>query len=131
MAAPTIRDVLRRLAPSWARRHYHVARRWLEGYVYGLKVRRLVDDLTPEWPKAMIRLGREADGGYLVPDDLSGIVACFSPGVDVIAAFELDLQRRQTPRLMARPPGSTLLPSRNASSVTGRMILATRPCNHG
>ena len=36
----------------------------------------------------LIRLGCDGDGGYLVPDDLSGITACFSPGVDNRASFE-------------------------------------------
>jgi hypothetical protein len=35
----------------------------------------------------LIRLGSKNDGGYLVPDDLDGIVACFSPGVSRIANF--------------------------------------------
>jgi hypothetical protein len=39
----------------------------------------------------LIRVGGEADGGYLVPDDLSGIAVCFSPGVEDIAGFERDL----------------------------------------
>jgi len=38
----------------------------------------------------MRRLGPSGDGGYLVPDDLNGIVACFSPGVNDVAGFELD-----------------------------------------
>jgi hypothetical protein len=46
------------------------------------------------WPydvgKAMIRLGSENDGGYLVPDELDGITACFSPGVDKTTDFERD-----------------------------------------
>jgi hypothetical protein len=37
---------------------------------------------------ALIRLGAPADGGYLVPDDLAGIHACFSPGVSSVSAFE-------------------------------------------
>jgi hypothetical protein len=40
--------------------------------------------------KDLIRLGPEGDGGYLVPDDLAGIKACFSPGVDLISGFESD-----------------------------------------
>ena len=36
----------------------------------------------------LIRIGADADGGYLVPNDLSGLTACFSPGVDDIASFE-------------------------------------------
>ena len=42
----------------------------------------------------LIRIGGNGDGGYLVPDDLDGIVACFSPGVDRIAQFELTLAQR-------------------------------------
>jgi len=30
-------------------------------------------------------------GGYLVPDDFSGIAACFSPGVSTISGFEKDI----------------------------------------
>jgi hypothetical protein len=42
----------------------------------------------------LIRLGPLGDGGYLVPDDLDGITACFSPGVGVISSFEEDCARR-------------------------------------
>ncbi len=38
----------------------------------------------------LIRLGPNGDGGYLVPDDLIGIEACFSAGVDQISEFESD-----------------------------------------
>lgn len=36
----------------------------------------------------LIRIGGPSDGGYLVPDDLDGIAACFSPGVATSSAFE-------------------------------------------
>jgi len=42
----------------------------------------------------LIRLGGDGDGGYLIPDDLVGIDACFSPGVSTIAHFEEDLAAR-------------------------------------
>jgi hypothetical protein len=42
----------------------------------------------------LIRLGGDRDGGYVVPDDLDGVAACFSPGVDVTASFEGDLIMR-------------------------------------
>ena len=42
----------------------------------------------------LIRVGGEGDGGYLIPDDLSGVAACFSPGVSTIAHFEEDLAAR-------------------------------------
>jgi len=39
--------------------------------------------------KQLIRVGtRYGDGGYLLPDDLDGIEACFSPGVGPEALFE-------------------------------------------
>src|SRR6185312_7257908 len=42
----------------------------------------------------LVRLGCAGDGGYLVPDDIEGIVACFSPGVDDRATFEEALVAR-------------------------------------
>jgi hypothetical protein len=44
--------------------------------------------------KPLIRIGPDGDGGYLLPDDLGGIVACFSPGVDQESRFELQLAER-------------------------------------
>lgn len=43
---------------------------------------------------ALIRLGPERDGGYVIPDDLAGIEACFSPGVSGISGFERDCAER-------------------------------------
>ena len=40
--------------------------------------------------KELIRLGPKGDGGYLLPDDLAGIEACFSPGVSFLSGFEKD-----------------------------------------
>jgi hypothetical protein len=42
----------------------------------------------------LIRIGPDGDGGYLVPDDLSGIEYCFSPGVSTESGFEADLAAR-------------------------------------
>lgn len=42
----------------------------------------------------LVRLGPTGDGGYLVPDDLDGIEACFSPGVGLISGFEKDCADR-------------------------------------
>ncbi|WP_417749655.1 hypothetical protein [Rosistilla oblonga] len=42
----------------------------------------------------LIRLGPKCDGGYLVPDDLSGLAACFSAGVSTESGFELDCAER-------------------------------------
>lgn len=49
----------------------------------------------------MIRLGSHGDGGYVVPDDLDGLAACFSPGVSTVADFELSLAERGVPSFMA------------------------------
>jgi hypothetical protein len=39
----------------------------------------------------LIRVGGPGDGGYLLPDDLTEIRTCFSPGVSNTANFELEL----------------------------------------
>jgi len=49
----------------------------------------------------LIRLGEFGDGGYLVPDDLRGIAACYSPGVSEQATFEMDLAKRGIMSFMA------------------------------
>ena len=65
-------------------------------------VRRLVERLHPiTTDKELIRIGGEGDGGYLVPDDLGGIVACFSPGVGAVASFEATLVARGIPCYLA------------------------------
>ncbi len=43
--------------------------------------------------KELIRIGGDADGGYLVPDDLEGLSGCFSPGVAYTATFELEMAK--------------------------------------
>ena len=66
--------------------------------------------MTPqESDTPLIRLGDFGDGGYLVPDDLRGIAACYSPGVSEQASFEMDMAKRGIPSFMAdasvtRPP---------------------------
>jgi hypothetical protein len=65
-------------------------------------VRALVARLHPlatEHP--LIRLGGRADGGYLVPDDLDDIAACFSPGVDNRVSFERSIIARGIPCYLA------------------------------
>ncbi|CAN2213681.1 Methyltransferase FkbM [Candidatus Nanopelagicaceae bacterium] len=39
----------------------------------------------------LIRLGGLNDGGYLIPNVLEGVTACFSPGVSTNSSFEWDL----------------------------------------
>jgi len=45
-------------------------------------------------PKQLIRFGETGDGGYLLPDDLEGIVASFSPGVSDTMDFDLEIADR-------------------------------------
>lgn len=44
--------------------------------------------------KQLIRFGPDTDGGYLIPDDIEGIEACFSPGVSKVSGFELECANR-------------------------------------
>ena len=55
----------------------------------------LISKLTP-WDCGiqLIRIGGDGDGGYILPDDMEGVVACFSPGVSDSAVFEEDLIQR-------------------------------------
>ncbi|MFL6758753.1 FkbM family methyltransferase [Sphingomonas sp.] len=56
---------------------------------------RLLDALRPwQTEHPLIRIGGDHDGGYLLPDDLQGIVACFSPGVSDQSSFEEDILAR-------------------------------------
>lgn len=60
------------------------------------KLINLINDLAPiaidKVP--LIRMGSAYDGGYLIPDDMDGIEACFSPGVGNLIDFELDCLNR-------------------------------------
>ena len=54
-------------------------------------LRRFIERLHPQTTNIpLIRMGGGQDGGYLLPDDLDGIAALFSPGVDQNSAFEAD-----------------------------------------
>jgi hypothetical protein len=53
------------------------------------ELKALIHKLFPiSTDKDLIRLGPKGDGGYLIPNDLDGIKACFSPGVESISGFE-------------------------------------------
>lgn len=79
----------------------------VNNYVYknNLCIRRLIPKKCIEeflqninvFKTNLIRLGNEGDGGYLVPDDLNGIEACFSPGVADNVDFEKALAERKIP----------------------------------
>jgi hypothetical protein len=55
------------------------------------KIQSLLQKLYPvSCDKELIRFGPKGDGGYLLPNDLEGIEACFSPGVAFVSGFEKD-----------------------------------------
>lgn len=59
------------------------------------RLHHLVDRMRPVKTRfPLIRIGCNHDGGYLVPDDLNDISACFSPGVEVNSSFEMDLLKK-------------------------------------
>ena len=59
------------------------------------RILQLIDRLRPvTTSRSLIRVGGGMDGGYLIPDDVKEISACFSPGVGPVASFEMDLARR-------------------------------------
>lgn len=82
------------LARSRALRALH----WTPDVVPRAQLAACFDSLSVRDPGIpLIRVGGDRDGGYLVPDDLEGIVACFSPGVDDRASFEAALVERGIP----------------------------------
>lgn len=58
-------------------------------------LRALLRSLRPvDGGHALVRIGPDGDGGYLVPDDLDGITDVFSPGVATESGFEAELAER-------------------------------------
>jgi hypothetical protein len=58
-------------------------------------IRYFIQKLRPHLTQyKLLRIGSENDGGYLVPDDLEGIEAIYSPGVDKNSSFELFFAER-------------------------------------
>lgn len=55
----------------------------------------IIELLVPQpCPFQLVRIGGTGDGAYLVPDDLDGIEACYSPGVNNFKNFEDELTNR-------------------------------------
>lgn len=78
------------------------------------EVRALVQAMRPRHDQgALVRVGSEGDGGYLVPNELHGIEGVFSPGVDDKITFEMDMMKRGVrshlldASIDAVPPGLT------------------------
>jgi hypothetical protein len=64
----------------------------VDDLLYKQKIRAAVEILKPKpSPYPLVRMGGDQDGAYLIPDDLAGIDACFSPGVEYRKYFEDDL----------------------------------------
>ncbi len=65
------------------------------------QLRALLGRLSPlSSDKELIRMGPRGDGGYLLPDDLAGIEALFSPGVNEVSGFELEAMFAPTDELL-------------------------------
>ena len=75
---------------------------WVEKATPLNDVASLIRRLRPQAPRApLTRIGGSSDGGYLLPDDLDGIVASLSPGVATECGFDEELARRGIDVLMA------------------------------
>lgn len=60
-----------------------------------LDIKYILEIIKPKKnPYTLIRVGGKYDGGYLIPNDLKDIKACFSPGVSNRKDFEDDLAKR-------------------------------------
>ncbi|MDA7963790.1 hypothetical protein [Ruegeria sp.] len=80
----------------------------------------------------LIRVGDFGDGGYLLPNDLEDIVACFSPGVSQQSSFEMDLAKYGIPSFMAdgsvdepvlNVPGSVFV-KKHLAATTGQDVIS-------
>jgi Methyltransferase FkbM domain len=66
------------------------------------RVRALIGRMRPLTTEhELVRIGGLGDGGYLVPGDLAGVDACFSPGVSTVSTFEQELADRGIPCFLA------------------------------
>ena len=77
---------------------------------------RVLASMKPvETEHPLIRVGEDDDGGYLIPDDLDGIEACFSPGVGPVSCFEQGMLDRgiRTFQIDASVESSPLADPRN------------------
>lgn len=75
---------------------------WIEKVARCNDVGALVDRLKPTATLGGLRrYGSRADGGYLIPDDLDGIVACISPGVAFECSFDEAMAARGMDVFMA------------------------------
>ncbi|WP_419906985.1 FkbM family methyltransferase [Hoeflea sp.] len=87
-----------RVVGWYVKRKGFLVERWV-GHQAVSQLLQSLQPVTTQHP--LLRLGGNADGGYLVPDDLEGISACFSPGVGDSSDFENDLARRDIRSFLA------------------------------
>jgi hypothetical protein len=80
---------------AFRRRNFELVRSTPRSELLGL-----IESMRPR-DVGLVRLGPDADGGYLLPDDLVGIAAVFSPGVSDESGFELGLASRGVDVYMA------------------------------
>lgn len=82
-------------------------------------------------PMPLVRIGPDGDGGYLLPDDLEGIRASFSPGVSHQIGFDKEIAARGIPCFLADasvegpqnpPPGITFEPLFLGEKSAGEVI---------
>ena len=86
----------------------------------------LINKLRPvSCGKELIRLGPKRDGGYLVPDDLEGIHACFSAGIGHTSGFELDCANMGMNVFLADNSVEELPESHELFKFTKKYIAAT------
>lgn len=99
MVQPIIPQTLR----AWVSRNLEIrARRHLRkrGYLVQKRpgrapIQAVIDLLKPQASTCkLVRIGRKKDGGYIVPDDLEWVGACFLPGVANKSSFEAMLSKR-------------------------------------
>ena len=70
-------------------------------------VRTLIKLINPVYTGYnLLRLGNEGDGGYLLPDCLSGIECCLSPGTGCDPATELVLAKQYNIKCLLCDPGT-------------------------
>jgi hypothetical protein len=73
---------------------------WLVTAAKPSDTQRLMRQMKPR-SVPLRRFGPAGDGGYLMPDDLEGVVGCISPGVSTECGFDLDMARRGIEVFMA------------------------------
>jgi hypothetical protein len=68
---------------------------WVEKATNSSDLKSLLSKLKPRCSAhPLIRVGGSNDGGYLIPNDFSGITSSISPGIAREVSFDLDLAKR-------------------------------------